>query len=173
MVRHARKGMSAVPLIRRNKIALDLEFLEVHFRKRRALTADSKICTGCRTCELICSLSHEGFVDPERARIFIKSNPLNGSFIPMVCHQCSDAPCYYACPESAIEIEKALGVVNIRGERCTGCRACEKVCPYHVIRFDPERHTAIKCDLCKGDPQCVEWCPVNALGVVEFGKGAS
>ena len=164
--------MSDVPLTKENKIALDLEFSEIHFRKRRALAANSKICTGCRTCEIICSLSHEGCVHLEHARIFIRANPLKGTFIQVVCHQCSDAPCYYACPESAIEIDKDSGVVSICEERCTGCRACATVCPYHVIRFDPERHTAIKCDFCKGDPQCVKWCPVHALGVVEFGKGA-
>jgi Fe-S-cluster-containing dehydrogenase component len=158
-------------VLKKNGMTANLEFSEVHFRKRRALAADPKICSGCRTCELICSLGHEGFVDPERARIFIQSNPLKGSFIPMICRQCSDAPCYYACPESAIEIDQGMGIVTIRGDRCTGCRVCEKICLYHAIRFDPEKNSAIKCDFCNGDPQCVKWCPVNALGVVEFGKG--
>ncbi len=165
------ESMSDVPLRKRKEMTSKLEFSEVHFRKRRALAADPKNCSGCRNCELICSLDHEGLIDPERARIFIKSNPLKGSFIPIVCRQCSDAPCFYTCPESAIEIDKVLGIVKIRRDRCTGCRACERICPYHVIRFDPEKNIAMKCDLCNGNPQCVKWCPVNALGVVEFGKG--
>lgn len=76
---------------------MDLEFTEVHFRKRRAVSSDGKTCSGCRTCEVICSLSHEGEIDLERSRLYIRSNPFKGSFFPVVCHQCSDAPCYYAC----------------------------------------------------------------------------
>jgi carbon-monoxide dehydrogenase iron sulfur subunit len=146
-----------------------LEFIDVHFRKRKALSANPKTCSGCRTCETICSLSHEGMVDLERSRIYIKANPFKGSFVPMVCHQCSDAPCYYACPESAIEIEGYNGTVVIHQEKCTGCHACEKACPFKVIRFDEERKKAFKCDFCHGDPECVKWCPVNALGTTQYG----
>lgn len=152
---------------------MDLEFTEVHFRKRRALSADPKTCSGCRTCEVICSLSHEGSVDLERSRIFIKSNPFKGSYLPMVCHQCSDAPCYYACSESAIEIEGSNGTVVIDQEKCTGCRSCEEACPFKAIRFDAEKNKASKCDFCHGDPECVQWCPVNALGVTQFGGGVA
>ncbi len=145
------------------------ELSKILFRKRRALSADSKVCAGCRTCEVICSLSHEGSVDLERSRIHIQSNPFKGSFIPMICHQCADAPCYEACPESAIEIQALSGSVSIREKRCTGCRACEKACPFHAIRFDPDKNRVFKCDLCHGNPACVDWCPVNALGITEFG----
>lgn len=148
---------------------MNLEFTEVHFRKRRTVSADSKVCAGCRTCEVICALTHEGLIDLERSRIFIKSNPFKGSFIPVVCHQCSDAPCYYACPDSAIEIERTFGTALIAEEKCTGCRACEEACPFGVIRFDQEKNKAFKCDFCQGDPECVKWCPVNALGITEFG----
>jgi anaerobic carbon-monoxide dehydrogenase iron sulfur subunit len=118
---------------------------------------------------VICSLSHEGSVDLERSRIRIKSNSFKGSFIPIICHQCADAPCHGACPESAIEIEAVSGLVSIREERCTGCRACEKACSFHAIRFDPDKKRVFKCDLCRGEPACVNWCPVNALGITEFG----
>ncbi len=148
---------------------MDLEFIEVHFRKRKALSANPKICSGCRTCETICSLAHEGMVDLERSRIYIKANPFKGSFVPVICHQCSDAPCYYACPESAIEIEADHGTVEIHQEKCTGCRSCEKACPFKVIRFDEEKEKVFKCDFCHGDPECVKWCPVNALGITQFG----
>ena len=145
------------------------EFLEILLRKRKTLSADSKACSGCRTCEVICSLNHEGSVDPERSRIYLKSDPFRGSFIPVICHQCSDAHCYDACPESAIEIEPLSGMVFIREEKCTGCCCCEKACHFKAIRFDPEKNKAFKCDLCHGDLQCVHWCPMNALGMTEFG----
>lgn len=148
---------------------MNLEFSKVHFRKRKAVSADSKVCAGCRICEVICSLSHEGAIDLERSRIFIKSNPFKGSFIPVICHQCSDVPCFYACPESAIEIEDSYGMVVINGEKCTGCRVCEEACPFRVIQFDQEKKKAFKCDFCHGDPECVKWCPMNALGITGFG----
>ena len=146
-----------------------LDFTEVHFRKRKALFANAKTCSGCRTCETICSLTQEGMIDLERSRILIRANPFRGSFLPMICHQCSDAPCLYACPESAIEIERSNGVVVIHQGKCTGCRFCEGACPFKAIRFDEERNRAFKCDFCNGDPECVKWCPVNALGITQFG----
>ena len=148
---------------------MDAEFREVHFRKRRSIAGDPKICSGCRTCEMICSLHHEGFISPEQSRIFIKSNPFKGSYIPTYCHQCSDAPCLYACPESAITIEGIHGTVTINEEKCSGCRLCEEACPFRVIRFHQEKNRPFKCDLCHGNPECVKWCPMNALGVVAFG----
>ncbi len=147
---------------------VDREFARVHFRGRKALAAEPKVCSGCRICEVICSLHHEGKVDLERARLLVKENSFSASFIPQICRQCADAPCYYACPDSAIEIEEGNGTVLILQEKCTGCRACEKACPFKVIRFDQEKGKAFKCDFCLGSPECVKWCPVNALGVVEF-----
>jgi len=148
---------------------MDLEFREIRFRKRKALIGDAKICSGCRTCEMICSLHHERVISPEQSRIYIKSNSFKGSYLPTYCHQCSDAPCFYACPESAIKIEKSNGTVLIDEEKCSGCRLCEEACTFRVIRFNHERNRPFKCDLCSGVPQCVDWCPMNALGVAEFG----
>lgn len=148
---------------------MDRKFVETHFRKRRALAADSKVCSGCRTCEVICSLSHQEGIDLERSRIYLRSDPFRGSFIPVICHHCSDVPCLKACSELAIEIDMKDGTVRIIEERCTGCRSCEKACPFKAIRFDPERNKAFKCDFCQGEPECVRWCPTNSLGVIEFG----
>ena len=47
--------------------------------------------------------------------------------------------------------------------------ACEKACPFKVIGYAEDRKKAIKCDLCKGFPECVKWRPVSALGVADFG----
>ena len=148
---------------------MNREHLRILLRKRNTLSSDSKTCSGCRTCEIICSLSHESRIDLERSRIHLRSDPFQGSFIPIVCHQCADAPCYYVCPESAIEIEASSGRVLINESKCTGCQACEEACPFKAIRYHAERNRAFKCDFCHGDPECVDWCPVNALGITEFG----
>ncbi len=148
---------------------MSINYTELHFRKRKSLTADSKVCAGCRTCEIICSLSHEGSIDIRKSRIIVKSNSFKGSFTPRICHQCSDFPCFYACPEAAIRIDPDLGIVLIDEKKCVGCRECEKACPFKIIRYDEQKEKAFKCDFCNGDPQCVRWCPVNALGIIEFG----
>jgi anaerobic carbon-monoxide dehydrogenase iron sulfur subunit len=148
---------------------IDRRFVETRFRKRRSLEADPKCCSGCRTCEMACSLSHGGSIDLERSRIYLKSNPFKGSFIPVICHHCSDAPCMEACPESAIEINREDGTVLIIDEKCNGCRLCERACPFRAIRFDEERRIVFKCDFCHGHPQCVAWCPTSTLGTAEFG----
>ena len=148
---------------------MSLDFLEMHFRYRRTLTANSKVCTGCRTCEVVCTLYHGGIINLEQSRLHIRANPLKGSFNPTVCHQCSDAPCYFACPISAINIEKEFGTVQINERECSGCGACIEACPFKVIRLDEGANKAFKCDFCHGSPECARWCPVNALGVAEFG----
>jgi Fe-S-cluster-containing hydrogenase component 2 len=36
-------------------------------------------------------------------------------------------------------------------------------CPFGAILYDSERRRVIKCELCEGDPQCVKFCPTEAL----------
>ena len=148
---------------------MTLPFVKTHFRRRKALAADPKVCSGCRTCEVICSMTHGGTVDLERSRIYLRSNPFKGSFSPIVCHQCSDVPCLKACPEFAIQINEKDGTVTIMDEKCNGCRLCEEACSFKAIRFNQERNKAFKCDFCQGEPECVKWCPTSALGIIEFG----
>jgi carbon-monoxide dehydrogenase iron sulfur subunit len=148
---------------------IEFEFTETTLRKRRALDANIKTCSGCRICELICSLTHEKEINSGKSRISIRSNPFKGSHVPQICRHCSDVPCMQACEVSAIQIHEKDGTVFIKDEACTGCRSCEKECPFGAIKFDLSRRKAFKCDLCKGDPQCVRWCPTHSLGVTEFG----
>jgi anaerobic carbon-monoxide dehydrogenase iron sulfur subunit len=148
---------------------IEFEFTKTTLRKRRTLDANSKTCSGCRICELICSLTHGKEINPGKSRISIRSNPFKGSHVPQICRHCSDVPCMQACEVSAIQILEKDGTVFIKDEVCTGCRSCEKECPFGAIKFDSARRKAFKCDLCNGDPQCVRWCPTHSLGVTEFG----
>jgi Fe-S-cluster-containing hydrogenase component 2 len=36
--------------------------------------------------------------------------------------------------------------------------ACLEACPFGAVSFDHEHETAIKCDLCGGDPKCAKFC---------------
>lgn len=54
-------------------------------------------------------------------------------------------------------------VLIVDKDRCDGCMACVKACPFDAMRFDQARRQAIKCDNCGGDPQCPTVCPAHVL----------
>jgi Fe-S-cluster-containing hydrogenase component 2 len=124
----------------------------------RRLLVNAKVCTGCRYCEVVCSIRHEGKVNPRKSRIKVRSDLLAGRDTPKVCHQCSKPLCVSACTVGAIQSDNELHTTIIDSEKCDGCRACIEACPFKEIFFDNERNVAIKCDLCDGDPQCVKFC---------------
>lgn len=125
----------------------------------KRLLVDKKICTGCRLCEITCSMFHEkGRINTRKARIQVMSDILEGIDNPIVCKQCTRAPCMEACPVQAIELDQRLKIPRVIPERCIGCMACVEACPFSAMFFDRETGVAIKCDLCGGDPQCVKFC---------------
>lgn len=124
----------------------------------RRILVDTRFCTGCRYCEIVCSLFHEKEVNPRKARIMIISNPLKGIDSPKVCHQCANPLCMDVCPQGAIEIDEILKIPVIAEDKCVGCKVCVEACPFGAMFFDLERNIALKCDLCRGDPQCVKFC---------------
>jgi len=124
------------------------------------LVSYPEYCTGCRFCEMICSLHHEGVVNVRKARLRVERPNIRVD-LPLVCTQCitcGDDCCVDLCPENAISVVD--GVVVIDQELCIGCKTCADTCPYGVIWVDEVAH---KCDLCGGDPMCVRFCPSGAL----------
>ena len=75
----------------------------------KVLTADFEKCTGCRLCELVCSVKHEGVSNPSRSRLKVEKWEWEGLYIPMLCQQCEDAPCKSVCPVKAISRDEELG----------------------------------------------------------------
>ena len=133
----------------------------------KVLKVDYQKCTGCRLCELVCSVSHHGISNPARSRIKVMKWETEGLYIPMSCQQCEDAPCMSACPVKAISRDETLGRVMVDYDVCIGCRTCVSVCPFGAMDFNVTDKKVFKCDLCDGDPQCVRFCDVNALEFVE------
>ncbi|MBI4334528.1 MAG: 4Fe-4S dicluster domain-containing protein [Chloroflexi bacterium] len=131
---------------------------------RKILSADSDKCGGCRTCELICSWAHDkGVIRPSVARVHVFKEEALGINIPMFCQQCEKAPCMDACPVDCMHRDSRTDAVIIDHAACVGCKACMIVCPYGAIGIDSSKKLMLKCDLCGGDPQCVKWCPREAL----------
>ena len=125
------------------------------------LTADIEKCIGCKLCELICSLHHDGAVNLLKSRIEIieVKETVN---VPVYCFQCDDAVCMQVCTVDAISRDDT-GRVIIDKDKCINCKACAIACPFGSISIDAVGRV-FKCDLCEpGPPQCVEICPTNAL----------
>ncbi|UCH22795.1 MAG: 4Fe-4S dicluster domain-containing protein [Deltaproteobacteria bacterium] len=136
----------------------------------KVLTINYEKCTGCRLCELVCAVKHDGISNPLRSRIKVMKWEAEGLYIPMSCQQCQDAPCMIGCPVKAISKNEALGGrVEVDYDVCIGCRTCVAVCPFGAMSFNPIDRKVIKCDLCDGNPQCVRFCEVKAVDFVDAG----
>lgn len=133
----------------------------------KTLYIDHQKCTGCRLCELVCAVSHDGISNPARSRIRVMKWEAEGLYIPMTCQQCQDAPCLKVCPVKAISQEEQTGRVTVDYNTCIGCRSCVSVCPFGAMSFNTIDRRVLKCDLCDGNPQCVRFCEVKAVDFVE------
>ncbi len=129
----------------------------------RVLVADYEKCTGCRTCEVACSLKHLGECNPAKSAVQIVKWEAEGLDVPMICQQCQEPACMGICPVRAISRSAATGAMTVDYDRCIGCRMCMIACPFGAVQFDAERKRVIKCDLCDGEPYCVRFCQAGAL----------
>jgi carbon-monoxide dehydrogenase iron sulfur subunit len=135
----------------------------------KVLKTDYERCTGCRLCELVCAVKHDHVSNPIRSRIRIIKWESEGIYVPMSCQQCEDAPCVIGCPAKALSRNMDMGRVEIDYEKCIGCRTCVSVCPFGAMHFVATDRKVIKCDLCDGDPQCVRFCDMKAVKLVDAG----
>ncbi|WP_413907565.1 4Fe-4S dicluster domain-containing protein [Desulfobacula sp.] len=134
-------------------------FIQTHFDK----------CTGCRICQLACSMDLTGGYNPRRARLLIELKTENLYHIPAVCNQCENAYCMNVCPSKAIQ-RNDDGIVCIDPDKCISCGLCAQFCPIGMVTLDPDTQKAVKCELCQGEPLCVEVCPTFALELVYRGN---
>jgi anaerobic carbon-monoxide dehydrogenase iron sulfur subunit len=129
----------------------------------KVLVIDYHKCTGCRLCELVCSVVNEGVSNPARSRIRVMKWEAEGLYVPMSCQQCMDAPCVNACPVKALKRDDTLNRIVVDYDLCIGCRMCVSVCPFGAMNFDVIDRKVFKCELCGGDPQCARFCEVKAI----------
>ncbi len=132
----------------------------------RRIVLDLAKCDGCRVCEAVCSLSHEGESNPARSRIKVVRTVEERILysIPVFCLQCEEAYCEAVCPAHAIARNDA-SVLIVDEDKCIGCKLCEIACPVGAITVNPGKVAAIKCDLCADldESQCVKYCYPGAL----------
>ncbi|MCL4489385.1 MAG: 4Fe-4S dicluster domain-containing protein [Chloroflexi bacterium] len=129
----------------------------------KILVVDHEKCTGCRLCEMVCSVKHVGVNNPARSRIHVIKWPREGFELPMLCQQCEKAPCISVCPKGALSRDPLLARVTLNYDLCIGCKMCVVACPFGGMGVDVVAHQVIKCDQCDGDPTCVRFCNPGAL----------
>jgi anaerobic carbon-monoxide dehydrogenase iron sulfur subunit len=138
--------------------------------QRKFVSVDPSKCTGCGICEYACS-QEKGEATPLRSRIrVVRMKPLFN--FALACRSCEDAKCVKACPEKALSQEENTGLIMVSDKKCKGCDWCVQACEHGGIEIHPESGLAVVCDLCGGEPQCVEFCPEEALEVVSTDEAA-
>ena len=122
-------------------------------------------CSGCRLCELACSINKFGVNNPKKSCIRVMVvYPHPVIRMPIVCKQCKNPKCVSACPAGAIRQENGAGYID--KELCFSCQQCVSACPFGAIFVHHDIDVPFKCDLCGGDPECVKACPKGALQFV-------
>jgi len=160
----------------------------------KSFLVDTSKCTGCRACQSACkkwnslpaeetafsgkieytnpvSLSAKTWTRVKFNRFGVNGINESWSLVHQKCNHCTDAECIKVCPEKALY--KVDGWTVVDHDRCIGCGACEKRCPYgsvHVLYKPAEgmkSFKSYKCHACvptgADSPRCVAACPTGAL----------
>ena len=115
------------------------------------MVIDLDKCTGCGACMVACAVennippAHQATTDrtgitwmrvyeAENGEEFPESKSV---YFPVLCQQCGkETPCVSVCPQKAVEVDPASGIVGQIPVRCLGCRYCMTACPYHARYFN-------------------------------------
>jgi Fe-S-cluster-containing dehydrogenase component len=130
---------------------------------RIELQTNAPLCTGCRLCEVACSLFHRDAVNPEGARVWIAEDWDSSLYQPHICQLCDDPDCVLACPLEALSQDPDTGVIRVDAGLCNACLACVEACPHNAIRWSEALSELLVCDRCGGEPACLPFCHRGAL----------
>jgi benzoyl-CoA reductase subunit BamC len=87
----------------------------------RYIKVDSDKCSGCRSCEIVCSAFHAdprySLTNPKRSRIRVFWDEANDLFVPILAGQYTDAEC------------NGRHVTVIAGKEYGECSFCRAACP--------------------------------------------
>ncbi len=139
---------------------------------RYGMVIDLRKCYGCHSCSIACKSEFNVPLGVWRSWVKVidkgKYPNVKRSFLPRLCNHCKNPPCVSVCPTQASYRDEEKGLVDIREDRCIGCKMCIVACPYDASFTHPTKKVANKCDFCihrvgKGVvPSCVNTCPSNA-----------
>ena len=129
----------------------------------RFITMDVRKCVVCRNCEYACSFRQSGDFNRENSNIRVEYHNDVKICLPQTCMHCGEAWCLEICPAAAVIRNDTTGAIEIDSDRCAGCKMCILACPFGNIHFDKINMVSRKCNLCKGEPNCVSFCISGAL----------
>jgi heterodisulfide reductase subunit A len=140
------------------------------------------LMVGMEAREDSAEIAHLVNISQDKEGWFIESHPklepvattTDGIFIAGCCVSPKDIPDTVAQARAAaarilaktsktqIEVDAVYSEVN--EELCSGCRFCNKLCPFSAIEYDEEKgHSHIISALCKACGVCVAACPSSAI----------
>jgi carbon-monoxide dehydrogenase iron sulfur subunit len=124
---------------------------------------DLNRCIACHNCERACLLHKIEQRDGSTANIFISVDMDSRRIFAGTCLQCESAPCMTVCPVNALHRDPLTSAIVVDADTCCSCGMCIIACPHGYMNLDDSSHRATKCDLCGGDPRCVQMCMADAL----------
>ena len=133
------------------------------------IQVDLNKCTGCKKCEVACAFFHTGRVSNRLARIKVLNLYESGIDGPVACVQCEEKYCL-KCPEEALSVG-SFGQIIVSPTVCNLCEVCEKICPIGAVEIVDD--IVYVCDLCGGNPKCVEACTEGAIIFAKNAHGPS
>lgn len=71
----------------------------------KTIIFNGDVCTGCRVCELTCSMEKHGEYNPKKSYIRVNANNDFGVYLPVLKTECDFCgKCIELCPERALKI---------------------------------------------------------------------
>lgn len=120
-------------------------------------------CIACFSCERACQFHQMEQKRSWSPNIFVNVDMDLRRIFTGTCLQCETAVCMDVCPVDALTRDPQTSAVIVEKEICLGCGLCVAACPYGYIQLDEPFRKATKCDLCGGNPTCVQVCMAEAL----------